>query len=148
MTHFASMCCSYPLNPQVLLDNVHGSHFYDRVFNILLSHHIQSFILKVGESVNGHPNDNGSNLRLKNFYGNEGMNCMRKHGDFKFTPAHMNYVLVEKWEAFKISSAKITQEALKNTRLIPLYSTDKDTNHQACFVDTQTPKGQKADEIN
>ena len=36
------------------------------------------------------------------------MNWTRKHGTLKFTPPHMNYVLVETREAFKLSSAKIT----------------------------------------
>ena len=45
---------------------------------------------------------------LKNFHGNKIMNWTRKHGTLKFTPPHMNYVLVETREAFKLSSAKIT----------------------------------------
>ena len=59
----------------------------------------------------------------------------------------MNYILVETWEAFKISSATINQEAFKKTHLPTLYPWEKSRNHQTCLVDTQIHKYQKADYI-
>ena len=59
-------------------------------------------MLKAGDSVHDQPNDNGPNMKLNNFYGNARMNWMRHHGTLKFTSAHMNSVLVETWEAFKL----------------------------------------------
>ena len=41
MSHFASNLCSSPQNPQVLLYDVHDSHFYDRALEILRKHNIQ-----------------------------------------------------------------------------------------------------------
>ena len=63
------------------------------------------------------PNNNGPNLKLNYLYGNARMNWMRNNGTLKFTRAHMNSILVEKWEAFKILSATITQEYFKKTHL-------------------------------
>ena len=90
MSHFPSMCCSSPLNPQVLFYDVRTSHFDDRALNVLRIKHIQYFILKAGDYVYDQPNNN-----LKNFYSNTRMNWMRNHGNLKFTPPHMNYILVE-----------------------------------------------------
>ena len=119
MVHFSSMCFSSTLNPQVLLYDGHGIHFDYRVLNILQSHHIQTFILKTGHYVHDQSNNNGPNLKLNNLYDNARMNWMSNHGTIKFTPSHINSVLVETWSAFKISSAKITQESSKKTHLPP-----------------------------
>ena len=97
--------------------------------------------------MNDQPKDNSPNLKLKHFYGNARTNFIRKHGNLKFTPDHMNDILVENWEYFKLPSAIITQEAFKKTHLLPLYPPDKGTKHQACLAATQTPNGKKADDV-
>ena len=61
---------------------------------MLRSHKIQSFVLKVGDSIYDNPNNNGPNLKIKNLYVNARMNWMMNHGTLKFTPSHMNAVLV------------------------------------------------------
>ena len=94
ISHFASMCCSSPLNHQVLFYDGHDIHFYYRALDILRRHNIQYFILNVGDSVHDHQNDNVLNTKLNNLYGNERMNWMRHHGTLKFTPVRMNSVLV------------------------------------------------------
>ena len=121
MAHFPSMCCSSPLHPKVLFYDGHESHFdiFDnRSLYIIQRHHIQSFVLNLGDSVHYQPNGNGQNLKLKNLYANLRMNWMRNHGTLNFTLPHMNYVLVEKWEAFKISSKKITHKSFNKTHLL------------------------------
>ena len=95
MDNLSSMCCSSSLNTQVLLYGGHSRNFNDRLLNILWSHHIHYFILKAGDSVHDHPNNNGPNLKLNNLNGDTIMNWTRKHWTLKFTTAHMNYVLVE-----------------------------------------------------
>ena len=79
MSHFASMCCSSPLNPQVLLYDGHDIYFDDRALDILFKHNLQSFIIKAGDSVHDQPNDNSPNMKLNNLYGNARMNWMRHH---------------------------------------------------------------------
>ena len=83
------------------------------------------------------PNDNVLKMKLKNFYGNEIIKWMIHHGTLKFTPPHMNSVLVETWEDFKPSSATITQKYFKKTNFPPLYPTYIATNHKACIAGTQ-----------
>ena len=67
MSHFSSMCFSYPLDTQVLLYYFYASHFDDRMLNILWSHCIQSLILNSGNYVHNQKNYNGTNLKLDYF---------------------------------------------------------------------------------
>ena len=97
MSHLSPMCCYPPLNHQVLLCDGYEIHFDNRAFSILWRNHIQSFILKSGDSVHNHPNYSGPILNLNNMYGNSRMNCMSKHRTIKFTLTHMNSILVETW---------------------------------------------------
>ena len=144
---FASMYCSSPLNTQVIFYDGHDINFDGSSLKILWSHHIYYFIQKAGDSVNDQQNDNGQKLNLNHLYGNTIMNLVRKHETLNFTPLHMNAILFETCEAFKLSSATITQEYLNKTHLINLYPMDKGTNHQACLAATQTSNGKKADGI-
>ena len=59
----------------------------------------------------------------------------------------MNYVLVDTWEAFKLSYATITYSNFKKTNLFPLYPLYIDTNHQACLAGTQQSNREKVDDI-
>ena len=93
MAHFPSMCCSYPFNNQVLFYDGQDRHFDDREFKILRSHHIQSFTLNEGDSMHYQPNNNVTNLKLNNVYGNARIYCNRNHGTLKFTLSHMNAFL-------------------------------------------------------
>ena len=95
MDLFVSICCYSPLNSQVIFYDGHDIYFDDRELNIHWRHHIQSFILKAGDSVHDHPNNNSPNTKLNNLYGNTRMNWMSNHGTLNFTPPHMNYVIVD-----------------------------------------------------
>ena len=94
--------------------------FMKGALHILMSLHIKYFILKVVDSVHCHPNGNVPNLNLKNVYGKKTTNWTRKHGTLNFMPPHTNYVLIETWEYFKLSSVTITQKYFKKTHIIPL----------------------------
>ena len=69
MSLFSRACIYSNINQQVLLFDSHDRHVDDRSTNIILSHHISPFILKVGDSTNDQPNYNGPNLKLKRYYG-------------------------------------------------------------------------------
>ena len=120
MSNFASMRCSYPLNTQVIFYDGYDSHFDDRALNIICKHQIQTFILKACDSVHDQPNDNGPNMKIKDLYGNVRINWMRYHGTLKFTPHHLNYVLVETQEAFKLSSTKTTHKYFRKNKILPI----------------------------
>ena len=104
-------------------------------------------MLKAGDSVNYQTNNNGPNMKLNIFYCNSIINWMIHHGTLKFTPAHINYVLVETWEDFKPTSATITQKSFKNTHLLPLSPPDIGTNHQAFLGGTQQSNIEKSGDI-
>ena len=54
-----------------------------------------------------------------------------------YTLAHMNYVLITTWEAFKLPSTTITNNTFKKTHILPLSPPDIDINHQYCLTGTQ-----------
>ena len=138
MSLFSRTCVYGKMNPQVLFFDGHYSHFNDRATHILQSHHISTFILKAGDSTNDQPNDNGTNLKLKIYYGIAKMKWQRQHGTMKFNPAHMKSVLVEMWNSFQQQSACV---------IVPLAPPDHNTNTQSCLAVTQTPSGTKSEEI-
>ena len=70
---------------------------------------------------------------------------MLKYGTKKFSPHHMNSVLVEAWDAFKISTSNTIRESFEKTKLPPLIPTDLTTNIQACAASIQVPYGTKAE---
>ena len=63
---------------------------------------------------------------------------MLKYGNTRFQPHHMNSVLVEMWEAFKLSSGNITRYSFYKNHLLPLIPPNMITNIQACVAFIQT----------
>ena len=55
----------------------------------------------------------------------------------------MNSIIVEKWEAWNLSSDSITKYPFDKENLILLYVTHKDTNTQYLLTSSQTVKGKK-----
>ena len=72
---------------------------------------------------------------------------MLKYGTTKFLPHHMNYVLVEVWEDFKVSDGNIIMDRFVKTNLPPLIPTNLTKNNQACDNSIQVSSGSKAEEI-
>ena len=70
-----------------------------------------------------------------------------KHITLNFTLAHINAILVESWEAFKLSSDSITQDYFKKTHLLPIYPTGEDKKHQYSLAATKVYKYHKWDDI-
>ena len=81
---------------------------------------IQPFILKAGDSINYQPNNNGPNSKLKALYNISKAKWMLKYGTTRFQTHHINYVLVETWEAFTVSYGNIIRDSFYKTRLLPL----------------------------
>ena len=138
MTQFSNICGASPVNNQILLFNGHHSHFDDRALAHMQNKNIQPFILKVGESINDQPNDNGSNSTLKALYNLSKANWMVKYGTTRFQPHHMNDVPVEAWDAFKVTSGNIIVDSFTKTHLLPLSPSNILTNTQAMVASVQT----------
>ena len=62
---------------------------------------------------------------------------MLKYGTTGFQPNHMNYVTVEAWEAFTVSSGNIIRDSFAKTNLPPLSPPNMITNTQACVASVQ-----------
>ena len=80
-----TVCGANKLNSQILFYDGHCN----RAIHILRSHHIKPFILKLSDSGNDHPNDNGPYLNLKGLYDQAIMNWQRHRGTLKFKNTHM-----------------------------------------------------------
>ena len=63
---------------------------------------------------------------------------MLKYGTTRFQPHQMNSVLVEAWDAFKVSSLNIIRDSFAKTHLTPLILPNMITNIQACVASVQT----------
>ena len=66
----------------------------------------------------------------------------------KFLPQQTNSILVEAWNAFKVSSGKVIRDRFLKIKLPPLITPELTTNTQACDAFIQVSSGAKAKEIN
>ena len=106
MTQFSNICGASPVNNQILFFDGNDSNFDDDALKQMMRKKIRPFVLKLGNSINGHPNDNGPNNKLKSLYNVANSVWLMKYGTKNLSPHHMNSVLVETWDAFKMSAGK------------------------------------------
>ena len=132
MTQFSKICGATPFNNQIFFFNGHDSHFNECALRQTNCRNTQPFLLKEGDPINDQPNDNGPNSKLRSLYNLEKAVCMLKYGTTNFLPRHMNYLLIEAWDAFKMSDGNIIMDSFVKTNLPPLRPTDLTTNTQAC----------------
>ena len=59
IVQFSTICGAYPVKNQILFFDGHDSHFDDRALTEMKNKNIQNFIIKAGDSINDHPNENG-----------------------------------------------------------------------------------------
>ena len=95
VTQFSKICGASSVNNKIIFFNGHDSHSDDRSLTQMQSKNIQPFILKAGDSINDHPNENGPNSALKDLYNISKAKWMLKYSTTSFQPHHMNSVLVE-----------------------------------------------------
>ena len=95
MTQFSNICGASHVKNQILFFYGHGIHFDDHALTQIQIKNIQPFVLKVGDSINDQPNDNGPNSKLKYLYNILNSKWMLNYGTTRFQPLHMNSVLVE-----------------------------------------------------
>ena len=111
MIQLSSICGASPVNNQILFFDGHNSHFCDRALTQMQIKNIQPFILKEGYSINGQPNDNGPDSKMKSLYNISKAKWMLKYITMRFQPHHMNSVLVEAWEIFTVSYGNIISDS-------------------------------------
>ena len=138
MTQLSNICGASPVNNQILFFDGHDSHFGNRALTQMQSKNIQLLILKLGDSINNQPNDNGPNSTLKALYNVSKDKWMLKYGTTRFQPHHMNSVLVEEWDAFKVSSGNIIVDRFSKTHLLSLSPPNMITNIQEMVASVQT----------
>ena len=60
----------------------------------------------------------------------------------------MNSLLVEVWDAFKVSVSNIIRDSFIKKKLLPTIPADFTTNTQACVSSVQVSSGAKSEDIN
>ena len=70
-----------------------------------------------GNSTLDQPNDNGPNAALKGCYNEVKDEWDEKFGTMKYTPPHLNFVLVEAWRRFSHKAAPIVVRAFKKLNI-------------------------------
>ena len=81
---------------------------------------IEPFVLKSGDLINDHPNDNVPNAKLKSLYNLAKALCILNYVTTKYLTCHMNSVFVESWDDFKVSSSNIIRDSFLKKNLLPL----------------------------
>ena len=145
MTQLSNVCGAYPVNNKILFFDGHASHFKDIALRQIMCKRIQPFVLKSGNSINDQPNGNGQDSKLKSLYNVEKIMCMLKYGTTTYSPHHMSSILVESWDAFKMSAGNITRDSFSKTNLLPLMPPNLTTNTQACAATIQESSESKAE---
>ena len=145
MNQFSNICGTYPVNNQILLFDGHDNYFNYGALIQMMYKNIQPFVIKSCESINDQPNYNGPNDKLKSLCNVEKSVWIMKYGTTKFSPHHMNFVLVEVWYAFKMSAGNIIKDSFAKTKLPPFSPTNLTTNFQAYAASIQVSYGSKAE---
>ena len=109
---------------------------------------IQTFFLKAGDSVNNQPNDNIINSKLKFHYNEVKYEWILNYGMKRFLPYHMNSILMESWDGFKVSFGNVIRKILEKITPPPLILPDLTTNTQSCDASLQVSYRYKAEEVN
>ena len=113
ITQLSNICGTYPVNNQILFFDGQDSQFDDCALTQIQSKKINPFILKAGDSINDQTNENGPNSKLKALYNISKAKWMLKYVTMRFQPHHMNSVLIESWEAFKVSHGNIIRDSFR-----------------------------------
>ena len=119
MTQFSNICGASPVNNQILFFDGHDSQFDDFALTQIQRKNITPFILKAGDSINDQLNENGPNSTLKALYDISKAKWILNYGTTRFQPHNMNSVLVEAWDAFKVSSGNIIVDNFSKTHILP-----------------------------
>ena len=103
-----------------------------------------------GNSTLDQPNDNGPNASLKGYYNEVKDEWDEKFGTTKYTPPHLNSVIVEAWMRFSQRAAPIVVRAFEKTNLFPLQPPKKNDDNSAagaCTAAMQCSQGKKSMEL-
>ena len=95
MNWFSTVYVASSTNNQILFFDECSRHFDDLSLNFMYEKNIRPFILKLGDSGNGHTNNNDPNLKLKSYYNTNRASWMLEYWTTKFLPHNMNSILME-----------------------------------------------------
>ena len=141
MTQLSNVCGTSPINNQIIFFDGHASHFNDRALKYMDQQNIQPF----RNYGNGQNNDIRPNAKHKSHCSDATLAWLLKYGTTQILPHHMNSILMESWDAFKVSSSNIARDIYVKTDLPHLSITDSTIKTQACSSSIQLPSWPKAE---
>ena len=112
-TNLSNVFVANPYKKQIFSSDGKVRKLYYRSLHYLYIQKIQTFVLKSRECSSGQPSNGGPNEKLKARYNNSNKYSMMKHGRRKFTPPHMNAILLKAWDAFNLSSVNLVRDIFK-----------------------------------
>ena len=143
VTQLINVCNASPVNNQILSFDGHSSHFNNGALRQMMRKNIQPFVLKYGDSITNQLNDNGPNAKLKSLYNVANSAWMMKYGTRKFSLHRVNSILVEAWDAFKMSAGNIIRYRFEKKSYPPLIPPILTINTHACAASIQVSSGAK-----
>ena len=118
-TNLSNVFVANPYKKQIFSSDGKVRKLYYRSLHYLYIQKNQTFVLKSRECSSGQPSNGGPNEKLKARYNNSNKYSMMKHGRRKFTPPHMNAILLKAWDAFNLSSVNLVRDIFKIKNYFP-----------------------------
>ena len=132
MTQLSTVCIASTLNNKILSFNGHLIHFNYRTLSYMEYQKIQPYVMKPDDSDNNQTHDNALNTKLNYLYNDSKVEWIMNYGKAKHLPPHMESILEEAWDVFKVySGITITYRFIK-AKLPPPSPIYFSTNTQAC----------------
>ena len=116
MTQLSNVCGAFPVYNKILLFDGHESRFGDGALRQIMCKNIQPIVLKSGKLAQWY----GPNAKVKSLYNVSKSAWMLKYGTKTFSPHHINFILVEAWDAFKMSYGNIIGDRFSKINLLLL----------------------------
>ena len=107
ISHFRYIYGSLVWKQQVIFFNRHEFQYDAHSFDIMTSNFIHKLILKAGNSKNSQPNYNGPTVALKAVYNRQNNYYREMFSAKKYLPPHINTVLVETFDDYKLDVARL-----------------------------------------
>ena len=115
----STFCGAYNINNWKCFFNVNVSHFNNHNISYTEDQKIQPFSLKSDDSVKKQPRKNWPTAKLKHLYNYSKAYWILKYGMEKIIPHHMNSILAEVWDAFKVSAGNIISDRFLKIKVNP-----------------------------
>ena len=119
MIQFSNLRGDSPIKNERIFFDGHNGHINKHTLMYKEKQTIQPFVLKIGSYRNNHPNDISPNANLKSHYNHAKSTRMLKYGMARMSTHHMNSILAEALDNFKLSAGKTIRDRFLTQNYLP-----------------------------